>query len=326
MTVSERVALAQKIEELEQGPAAERMASTLRQGKEVPLGSADPSGPKAMPGERIPRSADVTAAGAVAADLQVLQGARGHHPTGRSGKHRHTALLEARHTTAPPLGIKRWGAVLPAQSHPPAGRDIGSKGQGKKSGYRPGHGDHRWRLGFPSAWIWPVRGRRLPATLRRWRLVHAGRLPGRERLLSGGDARLRSAAGPAGSVDCPSDCPRRRQARPDRDGSNRPDKGGPGRRDPDVPAGDQSPPGATVLPLHAHLLDVRTASAGRSRATPWPPARRGSTPTLPARVRWRSRLGSGRLPPSPPWDRGGEWPMLKKIMEFLTLKWLWNRR
>jgi hypothetical protein len=82
MTVSERVALAQKIEELEQGPAAERMASTLRQGKEVPLGSADPSGPKAMPGERIPRSADVTAAGAVAAylDLQVLQGARSHHP------------------------------------------------------------------------------------------------------------------------------------------------------------------------------------------------------------------------------------------------------
>ncbi len=73
MTVSERVALAQKIEELEQGPAAERMASTLRQGKEVPLGSADPSGPKAMPGERSPRSADVAAAGAVAAylDLQV---------------------------------------------------------------------------------------------------------------------------------------------------------------------------------------------------------------------------------------------------------------
>jgi putative membrane protein insertion efficiency factor len=97
----------------------------------VTLGSADPRVPKAMPGERVPRSADVAVAGVVAAVPRApgVEGARGHHAratspalhdhgrragslkdTGRSGKHRHTALLEARHTTAPHLGI-RGGAL-----------------------------------------------------------------------------------------------------------------------------------------------------------------------------------------------------------------------
>ncbi len=73
MTVSERVALAQQIEELEQGPATERQAAG---GGARWLGSAEPNqGPKAMPGEREPRSADV-AAGAVGMSRVTYQRAK----------------------------------------------------------------------------------------------------------------------------------------------------------------------------------------------------------------------------------------------------------
>lgn len=66
MTVSERVALAQQIEELEKPKATERQGART----DLPtLGSGEPNVPRAMPGERGPRSADVAAAGAVAAYL-----------------------------------------------------------------------------------------------------------------------------------------------------------------------------------------------------------------------------------------------------------------
>ncbi len=83
--VSERVALAQKIEELEQPKATERMEAG------VTLGSADPRVPKAMPGERGPR----VGAG-------VLLCGRG---AARGGRDSVTAL-----TTSPqrPAALHRW--------------------------------------------------------------------------------------------------------------------------------------------------------------------------------------------------------------------------
>ncbi len=185
---------------------------------------------------------------------------------------------------------------MPAHRSPGRRRAVGPKSQGKKSGYRPGHGDHWWRLGFPSARIRPVRGRWLPATLRRWQLVHAGRLSGGERLLSSGHAWLRSAAGAAGSVHRSAGSPWRPEAGPaGRGRSGRADTGSPGRRDSAVPAGGQSPPSAAVLPLHAHVLDVRAAGARHSRTWPGILACGGSAPALPAGVRGRDRLDSGRV-------------------------------
>jgi hypothetical protein len=93
MTVSEPVALAQKIEELEQPKGTERMEAG------VTLGSADPRVPKAMPGERGPKSADVSAVDS-SPDIEVRASADiRQHPLPISER-----VLSVWHTTSRPWG------------------------------------------------------------------------------------------------------------------------------------------------------------------------------------------------------------------------------
>jgi hypothetical protein len=141
MTVSERVAWAQLVEELERPKATDRQGARTDLST---LGSTEPNVPKAMPGERGPRSADVAASPVAGLDREVPPGGNllyGHLP---ASERREVGERLIRGL----IGAGRGGGVARRGDYPGRVEGVGA-GDGRETGRRIFGGSP-----CRSSWVW----------------------------------------------------------------------------------------------------------------------------------------------------------------------------